>query len=232
MPEQHSKARLIPNTNKGRAVKRLLAVGAAAAFAFTMISGQVRQHRDSSNGAPDDVVAQQQLEGQRSNSEPQVAAPVSNPQTGLKAAAGQKAPSGLSDPESYQQMLTTAQRAAEAFASYSYKQTAQQWVSSIPGLDPALTAKLTESSGSSWRGIVAQKVTSTAQLAGSTPQLVSYSEGKGDARVAVSVEQSQSSTKGKSRTVRSYLVTSKRVAKKDASAKGVTEWQVTGIESN
>lgn len=228
-------------THRGRLVKRAtgvaLILAVAMMFASNASKGDTKEVRDD----PSTLTAEERKDLGITPNEVKVAAAPANPfrpYEGVNIEAEAISGDGSSedwasedseeepeDTNEYTALLTTAQDVATACGTYTYQRTADEWVSSIPSLDEEFRPELLATATRNWSRLEKMQVVSTAQLVGTSPDIVYYRDAAGLAQISVTVAQKVSSVRGESTKTRSYVLTLKR------SDEGGDSWLVTGMGS-
>lgn len=231
------------STNRGRLVKRLLWLGAAASLVMMIVTSP-----SDGGSASDDTTSGTTAAEQVERPDPRVAAAVGNPMDpyyGVNDVANSEEGEGGEepvDPDDYEDVVAMSQQAAVAFTTYNYTQTPAEWVNTIPGLAQGLNTMLVESADETWPAMEEQQVTTSSALAGA-PQIIYYRESDGQAQVLINVNQQVSSSNGTTTKTKAVAVT--LVRGEDPTLEGEDEeeeetsstpdeetWFITGILSN
>lgn len=229
-------------THRGRLVKRVTVGLVVVSFAMLVVSNQVSS--DGAQGGQRSEVEAEVVAKSAEADAPRVAAfpadPL-DPYEGANAVTNGISVSDLDQAEDaesaaeYQAAVIAAQQFAPAWGTYSYKQTPEEFVSSLPNLTDHAEESLLASVSSSWGDIVDARVTVRAESTSTAPQVLSYSVDR--ATVSVTVAQTVKSPEGTTHTTRSFVIDLVRVdgdsdAGEQASgsdAGGV--WKVDGVVS-
>lgn len=178
------------STHRGR---RALIAGIAlvvAMFAFSLISGMVRDDSGSANAAPADPTADADLADaeveQLQAQEPDIAVNPANP---FNAQGAADVSAEFEGSENYDSMMRAAEDAAMGLGTYSAAMTPKEYVEQVPGLDEKTKAELLKQAKGSWSGVKDSGLSVTASVSGVEPIVRRFSEDAHMASVEVVVDQ-------------------------------------------
>lgn len=128
----------------------------------------------------------------------------------------------------FQRAVVAATAASRAVGTYSWRQSPDEWVASVPGASPELQAELLASATQVWPSLSSSKVDVVGEVKGSSPRQMLFDLESGVARIAVTVTQSVGA-RGLSEAVgqsTSYAVTMR------LGGESRDQWVVTAITSS
>lgn len=212
----------ISQSHRGRLVRNLTILTIVAAFLFMMVSNALNPESEEAVSPEDQQVAEFEMQNNIDNA-PSVDAPPANPFEVRRVAS---LPSGFEGSDSYNNLIAAAEGTAAQISTYSSKQTPEQYVDSVEGIDDDFKADLLGSSKSMWPEIKRANIVVKGESAGIDPIIREYNEESTLATVEVVVKQTISRTDGTSSSqTRAYLMNLVGVEQGD----GNTTWTVGGF---
>lgn len=221
------------SSHRGRKVRWFLGVAVVASFSVLVISNALNGE-DTTAAAEDSI--DQQYE-QVLEKDPVVEANPANP---FDVVRNLKLPLGFVSQTEQDAMFSLANEIALAYATYSAAQTPEEFVETVPGIDP-IRADVLMNTEASWPGIEEAGVTATATVvATSVPAVREYDENRGTVKIEVQVTQNITWPDG-TQAVQARAVTmvlldaTKEAAKENAAVENPDyqnfPWVVTAITS-
>lgn len=193
----------VTQSHRGRLVRNLIVTVVIVAFAFMLFSNSLNPEEDQELS----VEEEQKMEFEQMNNinkEPAVVAAPANPFEMLRVAT---LPSGFKGSPSYSNLIASAEGTAQQISTYSSKQTAEEYVKSVKGVDDTLRGDLLKSSKAMWPEITKADLSVKGKSAGIDPVIREYNEEATLATVEVVVEQTISRPDGTSMTqTQSYIM--------------------------
>lgn len=212
----------ITQSHRGRLIRNIIITAVIIAFGFMMFSNSLNPQEEELS-AEEEQAIEFEMEN-NINTEPKVEAAPANPFEMRRVAS---LPAGFEGGASYSNLISSAQGTAEQVATYSSKQTPEEYVASVEGIDDSLRSDLLTSSKAAWPEIERANISVKGADSGIDPIVREFNEESTLATVEVVVEQTISNSDGTSRKqTRSYLMNLVGVEQEN----GDITWTVGGFQ--
>lgn len=212
----------ITQSHRGRLIRNVIVTAVIIAFGFMLFSNSLNPQEEELS-AEEEQAAEFEMEN-NINTDPKVEAAPANPFEMRRVAS---LPEGFEGGASYSNLISSAQGTAEQIATYSSKQTPEEYVASVEGIDDSLKSDLLKSSKAAWPEIERANVSVKGADSGIDPIVREFNEKSTLATVEVVVEQTISNSDGTSRKqTRAYLMNLVGVEQEN----GDITWTVGGFQ--
>lgn len=193
----------ITQSHRGRLVRNIVISVLVVAFGFMMFSNSLNPKEEETLSPEERQRIEFEMEN-NINKDPEVEAAPANPFEVRRVAA---LPSGFEGSTSYDNLIASAEGVAVQVATYSSKQTPEEYVAAVEGIDDDLKADLLKSSREMWPDVQAADISAKGEASGTDPIIRDYNEDATLAMVEVVVRQTITNPDGTSTTqTRAYIV--------------------------